>query len=1586
MSDDGAIIGSQVESLRQNLLDLTMRNNLLNFRPSKRRTIRVVDEIPSEIYDILVLQEKNMRFIENKSELIGDAEENGFCEPFENSWCPRALDSLEKQHDDNRLQTTLNKTELQSKLTFIHRQSTSLFEEQGYSVLFLAMGFLKWKESDSSPNYRYAPLILIPVELERPEIRSQYTLKWTGEDIFTNISLQTKLIEQGVSIPDFEMIDDKGDLDKYFIEISKAIKNHETWAVVDDLYLGFFSFTKFVMYKDLEPKNWGINNFDCNMLFNSLFSSLEKNPSEFDGGFSENEIDTKLRIADMHHVMDADPSQIAVIEDVKGGKNLVIQGPPGTGKSQTIVNMIGELIVSGKSVLFVSEKMAALEVVKRRLDSVGLGSFCLELHSRKSKRQEVLKDIERTINREPPTNISLHTQIKRLEELRHDLNSYANVLCKPLGATELSPYALFSIKEEVRSYFQSVKRDMPRFDIPKVESIEPKRLATSLRAFEDLSLILKPILPIAKHPWNGVEIQMVLPADLEKILKTIDDMQTDIDVLIDVLSDIEWNWGIQKAKDVSDASNISKILPILKEYPHPLSRDIVLNPSWNNIDSIKSLVSKISEYQSTLSQIQFDRTLMDNSLIQKVAEFKMLTQKSLRILSSNYRKLKKEFRSKHPNLPKNDGKILSELELLLACRQMRDEIQKNAILGSSCFGTAWITELSNTNLLNDVASWSEKFHQLMKKGFVSEKTLTYLDDNRNRKDLFEAFTNLNNAIYNLNITQNELSTQLKINYAQIFSKKDVNVPFEQWISKLESWKKNIDKLVEWSEFFRRRTLCTETNVLQLINMIEQDSIVPEDVIHCYRGNYADALLRFAFEKYPELANFNVDLHEKKRHEFAELDSNMITWNREKLISEIYNKQPRVHAGASPNSSVGIIHREINRKRRHMPIRKLIASTSDILLKIKPCFMMSPLSVAQFLEPNVIQFDVIIFDEASQVKPEDALGAIARGSQLVVLGDTRQLPPTNFFDHIVDSDEEYEEDVVSATSDVESILHLCRRTYPSKTLRWHYRSRHESLIEVSNHEFYDNSLLIYPSPEYESNILGLKFIHLPDAIYDPGRSSVNLVEARTVANYAIEHYKNNPNKSLGIGTFNIKQKQAIQEEIDRLLRTMPEIEANLYSNKAEPFFVKNLELIQGDERDVILLSVGFGFDSNRNLSRNFGPLNHEGGERRLNVLITRAKEKCIVFSNFKAGDLLIEANSSFGLKALKTFLQYAETRDLVQNRPTGGDAESPFEDAVYNFIRDEGFHVHKQVGCAKYRIDMAIIDPSNPGKYILGIECDGATYHSSVVARERDRLRQQVLEGLGWKLHRIWSTDWYRNRKMSEVNLLNAVKSAIEGNDLLTPMVLGNNRSETSHLEPVRTNNHINECGVQDISESYPEVIDYVLCTSLSVPTWQQLHEISPYELSKAVSKIVDVEGPIHIDEIIRRLREHWGLKRSGNRIQDNIKNAILVASRNGEILKKGEFLYIHSKQIHVRTRCNDSPMKIELISDEEIAEAIVLVLKHQYSTPQNELAIPVSRLFGFKSTSAQTAEYIDRVIKKMLRTNRLTKNNNGLITIQANID
>ena len=493
----------------------------------------------------------------------------------------------------------------------------------------------------------------------------------------------------------------------------------------------------------------------------------------------------------------------------------------------------------------------------------------------------------------------------------------------------------------------------------------------------------------------------------------------------------------------------------------------------------------------------------------------------------------------------------------------------------------------------------------------------------------------------------------------------------------------------------------------------------------------------------------------------------------------------------------------------------------------------------------------------------------------------------------------------------------------------------------------------------------------------------------VVRSAIEHYQKFPDKSLGVGTFSTKQQQAILDEQERMLKEHPEMEEYFSTERDAHFFVKNLETIQGDERDVIFISIGYGFDkSGGRLKKQFGPLNREGGERRLNVLITRARERCVVFSNFRAQDLMTEHTDAFGVRALKTFLDYAENRNLQSITESGADTDSPFEDAVYDFLTEQGYIVRKQVGCAGYRLDLAIVDPEAPGRYILGVECDGAMYHSSPVARDRDRLRQQILENLGWRIHRIWSTDWYRNRQDTRKRLLRAVGSA----KTQISTIPKTNTPVSTRITPMEslgfTHKNESESSFQNNSsssqiESAPledQVPEYTLCHDIGIEIRGELHALWTSKMAEAIVNIVEVESPVHVEEIVRRLRTAWELGSAKGRTRTAIKTAIDFAQSEKEIKKQRDFIWkVGHQKAPVRRRTGDPRAKIEQICNEEIFAAICLVLQTQFATQTDELVTKAARLFGFQSVYKPTAQRIKTVIINNIKSDNLKKRENGMI-------
>jgi very-short-patch-repair endonuclease len=560
-------------------------------------------------------------------------------------------------------------------------------------------------------------------------------------------------------------------------------------------------------------------------------------------------------------------------------------------------------------------------------------------------------------------------------------------------------------------------------------------------------------------------------------------------------------------------------------------------------------------------------------------------------------------------------------------------------------------------------------------------------------------------------------------------------------------------------------------------LLESGAIDARQLPATYDYLLARSLAAVVLREHPKLERFSGDLHERRRHEFAALDEQFIKLTQQ-VVAQRASTVPRIpgnrNGPVKDLSEQSLIEHEIDKTRRHIPIREMFKRAGNSIQSLKPCVMMGPQAVAQYLPPGHLHFDLVVMDEASQMRPEDALGAIARGSQLVVVGDPRQLGPSSFFASQSSDDDELDEVEAVLAADAkgmegprgalviersESILLAAARSYPLRMLRWHYRSRYPQLIAFSNQEFYNNELVLFPHPGCESLEDGLNFRPVDKAVYSAG---TNIVEAEAIVKAVCEHAAESPQRSLLVVTMN----QAQRELVDALVQGVEKDDLALAAFRArhestlEPFAVKNLENVQGDERDNIYVSVTYGPNDRGTVSQNFGPINTVGGERRLNVLFTRAKFRIDVFCSFDPTTLRVSDSSPRGLCVLRDYLRFAQEKKLATGRFTAREPDSDFEIDVARALRAHGLEVHPQVGVAGYFLDLAVVDPNRPGRYILAVECDGATYHSAKSARDRDRLRQGILEGLGWNVHRIWSTDWFRDPRTETIKTVRRVEQLL----------------------------------------------------------------------------------------------------------------------------------------------------------------------------------------------------------------------------------
>jgi very-short-patch-repair endonuclease len=621
------------------------------------------------------------------------------------------------------------------------------------------------------------------------------------------------------------------------------------------------------------------------------------------------------------------------------------------------------------------------------------------------------------------------------------------------------------------------------------------------------------------------------------------------------------------------------------------------------------------------------------------------------------------------------------------------------------------------------------------------------------------------------LTELEIGTWLSATAVEGAVNDLADVPLSEQARRIILALKRSEALHAWALYQREKAKTIDAGLGAFCEWVENGMVSPSQVTDAYEAALYHTLATAIFRAEPGLSAFSGAAHGEIQQRFRSYDEALMEQVR-RQISYSLNLAPafpgRSYGRVADLTEEALIRHEHGKTIRHIPIRELFRRAGQAILAMKPCFLMGPHSVAQYLTPGLFEFDLIVMDEASQMRPEDALGAIARGKQLVVVGDPKQLGPTAFFDRAQAADEDIEdaEATLTASGDgegenreeppppqgasvlerSESILHAAAGRYPTRMLRWHYRSKHPKLIAFSNARFYDHRLIIFPTSGVNNDAAGVFFHSVEGAVYLP-KANLNEIEAKTIVQAVLQHAQNYPERSLLVATLNAKQAEMIDALIEEAEKTdsyMQEFRRR-HAGTLEPFAIKNLENVQGDERDVIMVSITFGKASDGRFSQNFGPINRRGGERRLNVLFTRAKHRLDVFCSFNPADLRVATDSPGGLTVLREYLRYARGEDWANGFESGRPPDSDFETAVASALETRGYDVRCQIGVAGYFIDLGIVHPDHPGSFILGVECDGATYHSAKSARDRDRLREQILtQEYGWNIHRVWSTDWFRD--------------------------------------------------------------------------------------------------------------------------------------------------------------------------------------------------------------------------------------------------
>ena len=1069
----------------------------------------------------------------------------------------------------------------------------------------------------------------MPVSLERSNVWERFSLEYTEDDLGENLSLATKMrLEFGVLLPQVSSQEDL-DVDSYFDTVEEAIQSQKRWSVDRSaVVLSFFSFSKFLMYKDLDEDEWPIGDKPSNHAV--MQALLGEGSAAGSPQISEEEqLDRHLAPAEVNQVVNADSSQVLALLDVKNGNNLVIQGPPGTGKSQTITNVIAEAIGHGKTVLFVSEKMAALEVVKRRLDEAGLGDACLELHSHKTNKKSVLQELARTLQLGKPMLNEVEDDIRALSDARHRLNQYCEAINTTIAESGCTPYQ--AMGELVHQGEEGASS--PRLDYDAMRQWTGSEFRTRQRIVEELQAMLKQMGVPSENPFYGTTRTVLLPTEQTRLNDSLLNAKQITSGLRESVTELASQLKLLPAHTRSDAETLCRAGRRAAHAPR-LDGVVLRADEWRTRKGdLRTLLAAGTKHSGvrTRYEDQLIPEAWDRDLSETRENLAIHGHKWWKNLSGKYRAARNNLASLcQQSLPDDLDQQLAITDAVLEARQHRETIRRFEALGESLLGPRWQVMDSNWQELSRLADWVIELHQDVYESQFQKELIDFLADYTVPEDLEQKVANVEKSLADHKPTLEAIVEDLG------FATQDRRTPLaEQPIEVQEdviaTWHQHLDHLQFMVSYNQLAETCRKEGLEAILEQAEHWARADTKLVDAFRYTWFEGLIERAFHERPALARFDRGNHEYVAEQFRNLDRLLLEHNRVRLAHAHWQTVPNHEAGGQ----LGVLRREISKKRRHLPIRQLMGKAGNAVQAIKPVFMMSPLSIANFIEPDGLRFDLVVFDEASQVRPVEAFGAIMRGKQVVVVGDNKQLPPTSFFDALLDTDEVDEDNL---TTDMESILGLfAARGAPERMLRWHYRSRHESLISVSNHEFYENRLVIFPSPDKEQGDLGLIYHHLPDTAYDRGGTRSNVGEAKSVAEAVMEHARKRPELTLGVAAFSTAQMQAIQDQLELLRRKDPSCESFFAAHPFEPFFVKNLENVQGDERDVIFISIGYGRTAQGYLSMSFGPLNLDGGERRLNVLITRARRSCQVFTNLTADDIDLARSNARGVRALKTFL-------------------------------------------------------------------------------------------------------------------------------------------------------------------------------------------------------------------------------------------------------------------------------------------------------------------------------------------------------------
>ncbi|MHC9539373.1 MAG: DUF3320 domain-containing protein [Vulcanimicrobiota bacterium] len=1601
---DGASPGRSDESFSRRferwtnkLLDLSLRNRLLNFRPGAK-TLPIVTHSVAVLEDGLAAN-TTYELCQRPGMLTGrDPRDAELYKAREGS--DLISEFLGKELEQKRLYIDLDEKELNKRLTEIWRSARTSIEETGSNILYLTLGFVAWYETQQSTEKRLAPILLLPVELLRGSVRDPFKIRIAEEEVRINITLLQKLkVDFGLDTAGLdEMPEDQSgyDIPRIFQSFRRAILKFDRWELLEGAHLGLFWFSKFLMWTDLQS---GSNELMDSPMLKTLISGCCEGSGESPFIPSER-IDMEKDPGQCLCPVDADSSQLAAVYASEKDQSFVIVGPPGTGKSQTITNIIAHTISQGKTVLFVAEKMAALNVVYQRLKKSGLSPFCLELHSTKTHKSDIIRQFQEALDvarYSAPGEWKSRTA--ELQKLRAQLNDYLMALHRP----RLLGKSVFQVQAHLVSLTDV---SFLPISISAPEAVDGEFYRSVEEEVERLGNYAQLTGSPLDHPLRAVGLtaydaarRMALDVQMKDLFEALQDMKEKAHRFASV-------FGIPEAEpSYANLCILADIAGLLKA-PHVPTERIIGEKDWTGLKSrIEKWIVAGKERNAIWGELseQYDRKLIELDLDELRILFSRWSGaffiQSFLMLFASRRRLSKVSLKK---LPANK-EILVQIEKALTVRNDEQQLTGADGEGRSYLGALWNGSATDWDKAGTLIGWAENYRRQILR--ITER---YRENSEAIAAGFHRYVCEDNTLSGggqggaaagefcesfkqVRAQLEKLAGELNIDAVAAWGGDEAQAFIRTLEKSLTGWIENRDRLRDWCSYRKALVRVAELGLAPLGNAHFNGTLPASDLINVFHRSFYEIWLNAVTKTDPLLAEFHGAEQNRKIARFRSIDRQSLTIVRQYILAALSAKVPAANGNVVGSSDLGTLQREIQKKKRHMSIRKLLLEIRNLIPRLKPCFLMSPLSVAQYLARELPAFDLVVFDEASQVPIWDALGALARGKKAVVVGDPRQLPPTAFFSR-GDSGDETEEDF----EELESILDECRAcALPSHTLKWHYRSRHEHLIAFSNFHYYASLLHTFPSAGGQRLPLGVSFRHIKDGFYDKGASRTNRKEAEEVISEIVTRLRNpeESRRSIGVVTFSQPQQSLIEDLLDEARRNSSEIEPFFTDAVAEPVFVKNLENVQGDERDVMLFSIGYGPDRNGKVSVNFGPLNQKGGERRLNVAITRAREQIVVFSTLTADMIDLRRTGAIGVTHLRSFLDFAvRGPKALQGAITLKDeriSESLFEEEVGKALEELGWAVCRQVGCSGFRIDLAVVDPDRLGSFLLGIECDGAGYHSSRCARDRDRLRHEVLENLGWKIHHIWSTDWWHNRAKELEKVIQALEEAkssksadITGqSEVSMPDSAVTTESETDRTLPQVVSQTGQDREIPLCAAISQQPADFYLYYPTVPPFGNQdifFRADQKRTLMTRLRDIVDYESPICRREASRRLIALWGISKLGTRIQNYIDEVIGLALRENLFIMQKEILWRkdHSPDSWSGFRVPHpdalARREMEDIPPMEIANAAFHILQQCIALPSDDLIRQAAKLFGFSRMGTRVSECGQKAIALLAEEGRCT--------------